>query len=200
MRSRSRALAAICLAVAASTPGTARPDAATETRLRDALRSATTQLRSLEDEKARWQASEAALHAELEALRKRPVPKDGADRKAADLQRRLSEHLDAASRLQVSLDRCQAASNQAVDAERALDTERARLATETTALQARLAASEARNARMYRVGKEVLDWIEQLGPGQAYDAREPFLGLKRVELENVAQDFRDKLQDQKATR
>jgi chromosome segregation ATPase len=193
-------LAAVCLAAAALAPSAAVADAASEARLRDALRAATTQLRALEDEKGRWQASEATLQKEIEVLRKKPPPKEGSDRKAADLQRKLSEQADGASQLRASLDQCQAASRNAADAARALETERSRLATEATQLQARLADGEARNGRMYRVGKEILDWIDEMGPGEAYAAREPFLGLKRVELENIAQDYRDKLQEQKARR
>jgi predicted RNase H-like nuclease (RuvC/YqgF family) len=200
MRSRTRSFAAVCRTAAALAPSAALPDAASEARLRDALRAATTQLRALEDEKGRWQASEAALQKEIEELRKKPPPKEGTDRKAAELQRKLSEQTDSASQLRASLDQCQAASREAADGARTLEAERSRLATEATLLQARLAAGDARNDRMYRVGKEILDWIDEMGPGEAYAAREPFLGLKRVELENIAQDYRDKLQEQKARR
>jgi chromosome segregation ATPase len=179
-------------------PATARSDAATEARLRDALRAATAKAQALEDEKARWQATEAALQKEIDELRRKPVSKDPGDRKAAEFQRRLTEQAEGAARLKASLDQCQAAAKDAAEEARVAGQERTRLATEGTALHARLAAAEARNAGMYRVAREVLDWIDDLGPGAAYDARDPFLGLKRVELENVAQDFRDKLLEHKA--
>jgi chromosome segregation ATPase len=195
---RPLALLLVVVSAAALRPGAARADAATETKLRDALRAATAQARTLEDDKARLQASEAALRKEVEELRKRPIPKDGADRKVAELQRRIGEQIEATSRLKGSLEKCEADSRGAAGAVRAAEQERARLATEGTAQQARLAAGDARNVRMYQVAREVLDWIDRLGPGEAYEARDPFLGLKRVELENVAQDYRDRLLEQKA--
>jgi chromosome segregation ATPase len=198
MRSVSWNVAMICLLAAALAPGVARPDAASEARLRDALRAATAKAQALEDEKTRWQEAEAALKKEVEELKRRPAPKDPGDRKAAELQRRLTEQAEGSARLKASLDQCQAAAKDAAEEARAAGQERTHLATESTALQARLAAAEARNAGMYRVAREVLDWIDDLGPGTAYEARDPFLGLKRVELENVAQDYRDKLLEQKA--
>jgi chromosome segregation ATPase len=198
MRSASRDGVLACLLAMALAPAVARPDAATEARLRDALRAATAKVQALEDEKARWQSSEAALQKEIGELRRRPAPKDPGDRKAAELQRRLTEQAEGAARLQASLGQCQAAAKDAAEEARVAGQERTRLATEGAVLQARLAAAEARNAGMYRVAREVLDWIDDLGPGTAYDARDPFLGLKRVELENVAQDYRDRLLEQKA--
>ena len=200
MDHRPLALLLVLVSAAALRPGAARADAATETKLRDALRAATAQARTLEDDKARLQASEAALRKEVEELRKRPAQKEGGDRKAAELQRRIGEQAESTSRLKGSLEKCEAASREAVEGARATEQERARLATEGTALQARLAAGDARNVRMYQVAREVLDWIDRLGPGEAYEARDPFLGLKRVELENVAQDYRDRLLEQKAKR
>jgi chromosome segregation ATPase len=200
MRPRTRALAVAALAVACLAPSASRADAASEARLRDALRAATIQVRALEDEKAAWQASEAALRRELESLRKRPAPADGGDRKAAERERRIAEQAASIAQLKATLEACQASSRSQAEAAEGLERERARLAAEATVLQARLAAGEARNAAMYQVAREVLDWIDALGPGEAYEAREPFLGLKRVELENVSQDLRDRLLEKKVSR
>jgi chromosome segregation ATPase len=200
MRRRTRALALATLAAACLAPRPVRADAASEARLRDALRAATVQVRALEDEKAAWQASEAALRKELEALRKRPPPVDGGDRKAAERERRLTEQAATVAQLTVGLERCQTTSREQADAGRALERERDRLAAETKALEVRLAAGEVRIEGMYRVAREVLVWIDHLGPGEAYEARDPFLGLKRVELENASQDHRDRLLEQKSRR
>jgi chromosome segregation ATPase len=200
MGHRTRTLALAALAMACLAPSAPRADAASEARLRDALRAATTQVRALEDEKAAWQASEAALRRELESLRKRPAPADAGDRKAAERERRIAEQAASVVQLKAALEACQASSRSQAEAADALERERARLAAEATVLQARRAADEARVEGMYRVAREVLDWIDQLGPGEAYEARDPFLGLKRVELENVSQDHRDRLLEQKAKR
>jgi chromosome segregation ATPase len=199
MRARASLLAAAAL-VATLAPDPARADAAGETRLRDALRTSMAQLRTLEDEKAQWQSTEAALRKELEAVRKQAPAADRGDRKAADIRRRLAAGEEAASRLKQSLEKCQADAREAEEAGRSRDQDHTRLTTEAAALRERLAASEARNARMFQVATAVLDWIDRLGAGAAFAAREPFLGLKRVELENVAQDHRDKVLEQKAGR
>lgn len=190
----ARALLLCLLAV----PAVTRADASTEARLREALRSATARAQSAEDEKARLQASEAALRKEVEELRKRPATGGAGDRRAAELQRRLAEQDEAAAKARAALARCEAAQEEAASRARAAEVDRDRTSAEAKALQGRLAAADARNARMYRIGREVLDWIDELGPGAAYEAREPLLGLKRVELENVSQDYRDKLLEQKA--
>lgn len=185
--------------VALLASGLARADPATETRLREALRTTTTQLRALEDERTKWQASEAALRGELQTLRKqaasaRPSPAKPNPREVAELNRRITEQAAAAAKLTESLAKCQAASQEAAQAARAKgEEERARQSSEASALGARLAASEARSRRIYAVGKELITWFEGEDVGTWCEERAPLLGLKRVQLENIAQDFEDKL-------
>ena len=45
---------------------------------------------------------------------------------------------------------------------------------------------------MYQVGKDLIAWLEQIGVGG-----EPMFGWKRVQLENIAQDYEDKLYEKK---
>jgi chromosome segregation ATPase len=192
-----------CAAAVALRPAPASADAATEARLREALRAATTQLRTLEDERASRDAAEASLRkelasarAELAAARRTPA----AGRDEAALRQRLAEQADAAAKLAEGLSRCEAQGRHSEDAAHAAAGERAQLEAEATSLTERLAKSEARNARLYRVGKDILDWLSGIGVNGALAAREPFLGLKRVELENVAQEFEDKLLEQKVVK
>jgi len=175
----------------------ARADAATEAKLRDALRATTTQLRALEDEKARWQRSEAELKAELQALRAQPPPSKGNDRATATLSRRVNELGEANAKLRTSLSRCEAGTTQRAGGTAAAtsDEERKRLTDQVDGLQQKLAASEEKNLEMYQVSKELLGWLEKVGVGG-----EPFFGWKRVQLENVAQEYADRLQDKKVGR
>jgi predicted nucleic acid-binding Zn-ribbon protein len=207
MRSTSAVLLT-CAALAALLPAPASAQSATEARLREALRTTTTQLRAAEDDRARLQASEAALKTELEAARaqlatarKPEAPKvsrrelDELNGKLAQATRQLAEQSEAAKKLSDSLARCEASSQ---DTARAKDEQEKRLQGEVGSLGGRVAALEAKNARMYQVGKDIIDWLSRKGFGAALAAREPFLGLKRVELENTAQDYEDKLLEQKA--
>jgi len=173
-------------------------DAATEARLRDALRSTTAQVRALEDERSKWQATEAELRREVQTLQsaKAPAQARPSDPSVSTLQRRLSEQADTNRKLKDSLARCQTQSGaRATDAAghgTDKDEERTRLTGEVTTLREQLKSSEARNLEMYQVGKDLIAWLEQIGVGG-----EPMFGWKRVQLENIAQDYEDKLYGKK---
>src|SRR5262249_26890653 len=177
-------------------PGRARADAATEAKLRDALRSTTAQLHALEDERVKWKETETQLRHELETLRAQPAPKNQ-DKTVASLNRRLSEQNAATLRLREALDICRASTpGKAVPpptpAEAAGEADPAKLAPTAPVkkLNERLATAETQNAELYQVGKDLIDWLVQIGVGG-----EPFLGWKRVELENVAQSYQEKLHE-----
>ena len=175
-------------------PSAALADAATEAKLRDALRGTTSQLRALEDEKARWQKTEADLRAELETLRGQTAAaktSDSEKRAVASLNRRVNDLTEANNTLRASLGRCEAAPAQRAAPEPS-DEERKRAAEEVDGLKQKLAGSEEKNLEMYRVSKELLAWLEKVGVGG-----EPFFGWKRNELENLAQEYGDRLLDQK---
>ncbi|HSZ74298.1 MAG TPA: hypothetical protein VK779_05715, partial [Rhizomicrobium sp.] len=56
---------------------------------------------------------------------------------------------------------------------------------------------EAKNDKLLAVGKEILDAYSKFSFNDAVFANEPFIGERRVELENLAQDYGDKLYDGK---
>ena len=172
-------------------PTVALDDPGSDARLRDALRAATVQVRTLEDERAGWKAKEAALQKELEGLRSRLKSGGAKASDQAEHRRQLAAQAEANARLTEALAACQATSRADAEAVRTKEEERARLAGREAGLAERLAAAEARNERLYRVSKQIIDWLSQIGVGGALAAREPFLGLRRVELENIAQDYED---------
>jgi chromosome segregation ATPase len=191
------ALTLLLLAAPLLAAGPALADPPGDTRLREALRSATLQLRTLEDEKAQWQARESELKAELEQQRRRaPGPAAASprvERQVADLQRRLTQQQEASARAGEALARCESATREGSETGRAAEVERARLSALVVRLGARVEAAEAGRSRTYQVAKGLLDWIDGIGWAQALAAREPVLRLKRVELENAAQGWRDRL-------
>jgi chromosome segregation ATPase len=189
---RTSAFALHAVVLLAILPRPVHADAATEAKLRDALRSTTTQLRALEDERAAWQAREAAMKKELEELRaqpKAPPRNRAAERELEEAKSRAAEQARASALLTASLERCEAGK---ADASRTGDQDRARMGAEAAKLSERLAAAEVKNERIYGVAKEIIDWLEREGVGS-----ETFLGLERVKLENAAQDHMDKLIDQR---
>lgn len=197
---------AASLAAAALCPPMASADGPAEARLREALRSTTSQLQALEDERGKWQAKEAELHKEVESLRSQLAQAKlaagrGGARKSAELERRLADQAaadsalkEAHAKLGESLSQCEKAAREASEAARAKEDERARLAGDVSSLERRLAAAGAKNARMFAVGKEILQWALRDDIGET---GQTVLGLERVKLENAAQDYEDDLLDQK---
>jgi seryl-tRNA synthetase len=76
------------------------------------------------------------------------------------------------------------------------ESERARLAAQVPVLRQLVADREAKNIALYKLGDDILTRYEKFGLGDALGAKEPFIGVSRVKLENLVQDYKDKLRDQ----
>jgi len=168
-------------------------------RLREALRSATAQARAAEDQRAALQAKLTAAEQERERLRKqneafRAQVKEAeqAYRQAVkDFNERLTERDD-------SLEKWKVAYGEAAAVARAKDAERAKFEAEATALKASTKALEAKNVQLAKVANDVVTKYEAMDPFEKVLDHDPVFGLKRVEHQNAAQDYRDKILDQKA--
>jgi hypothetical protein len=193
-------LAAGCLALAAHPARAADPG--TEARLREALRSVTSQLRELEGQRARWQATEAAQKRELEALQRRlaeaprPAPTAAASTCAAvaaelhACEAAQAQGAQAAAAGAEALSRCEAArATEAGQAEAA----QAQLRASSAGLAQRAGVCTVKNARLQTLARQLLHELAKQG------SRDRVLGLKRVELENLAQDAEDTLLEAQLT-
>jgi chromosome segregation ATPase len=168
-------------------------------RLREALRSATAQARAAEDQRAALQAKLTAAEQERERLRKqneafRAQVKEAerAYRLAVkDFNERLTERDD-------SLEKWKVAYGEAAGVARAKDAERAKFEAEATAFKASTKTCEAKNVQLMRTANEVVTKYEAMDPFEKVLDHDPVFGLKRVEHQNAAQDFRDKILEQKA--
>lgn len=203
---RSLSLVAASLVASALLAGAARADEATEARLRDALRQAITQQRSMEDELARLRAKSTQDDQTIQALKMAPAPASKAapdtailERMEAEFNRRLAAQNEAAARASETLDKWKAAYEQAAGVARAKETERVQLAAVVEGLEKRASSCEAKNTALFEAANEVLDRLKNISVAEAMAAHEPFVGTKRVELQNLAQDDEDKLLDQKVT-
>ncbi|GGF47770.1 hypothetical protein GCM10011611_62720 [Aliidongia dinghuensis] len=217
---RSHVIFAACALATGILPlAPARADGDTETRLREALRSAISQVRSLEDQQAALQAKQAESDKQNEALRQqvdgltkqlaegsgaKPASHKGEDQAAyeqavAEFNRKISAQNDAIGKMGETLDKWKAAYNEAATVARAKEAERAQLAGKVDGLGKRAESCEAKNTALFKLGNEILDRYAGVDIGDALGASEPFIGTKRVELQNIAQDYQDKLLDQKAT-
>jgi chromosome segregation ATPase len=191
------ALLSLIVALAALMPAGARAQSETD-RLREALRSATAQQRSLEDQRVALQAklSDAErerdrLRGQIEAFRAQAKDAEQAYLQAVkDFNDRIGERDEA-------LEKWKSAYTEAATVARSKDAERAKFEKEASDMKASNKSCEAKNAQLAKVGNEILTNYEKLTPMDALAIREPVFGLKRVEHENKVQDLRDKILDQK---
>jgi len=60
-----------------------------------------------------------------------------------------------------------------------------------------ITSCEHRNLALYALGRSLMDRFEHKSCGETLAEKEPFTGLKKVETENLLEEYRDKLDDQK---
>ena len=154
------------------------------------------QLRTAQNDRAVLQASQAEnevklkkLTAQVEALTKEATV---AEKAKADQQAQLAKFKEALQNWEVAY-------KQAVEIANAKETARSNLANNVMALERQVADQKSRNAAMFRTANEILTRYERFGLGEALAAKEPFVGVTRVKLENLIQDYEDKLVDQRIT-
>jgi chromosome segregation ATPase len=187
----------ILVALLVALPALAHAQSETD-RLREALRSATAQLRSLEDQRAALQARQAVaerdrdrLQKENDAFKAQVKDAEQAYQKAIeDFNQRLAERDE-------TLEKWKGAYEDAANVARSKDAERAKSESEATALKASSKSCEAKNAQLFKASNEMLTYFKSMNLLDAIAVREPVFGIKRVELQNALQDFRDKILDQK---
>jgi chromosome segregation ATPase len=186
---------AVGLAVMVSAPAFTQSDSE---RLRDALRTATAQARSLEDQRTALQAKLTAAEQERDRLRKQSDAFKAQVKEAEQAYRQaVKEFNDRLAERDETLEKWKSAYSEAAAVARAKDAERTRFEGEATTLKANNKASEAKNAQVVKVGQEIVKQYEDMNPMEKIWDHEPVFGLKRVEHENAAQDFRDKILGQK---
>lgn len=205
--SRNISLASILLLLAVAAPALAQSEL--EARLRDALRQATAQARTLEDENARLKAQQSQLESQLALLQQQLEAagrQTGDGDRSAELERayraaveefnqRLQQERDQVTRTLEAMEKWKAAYNEALSVARSREAERERLAGRLQAAAEREAVCREKNEALFTLGNEILDRWQSTGWADMLAAKEPFLGLKRVELENLAQDDADRLLD-----
>jgi chromosome segregation ATPase len=190
----------------AAAPLLARADDSPEDRLRTALRQSVEQMRAAQDQAAAAQAALTQAQNDRDAYK---AKLDADEAKLAQLAgtagpdqvKQMQADLQAATQqnaaLQASLAKFQGAVTQAQDFARAQDHDRQiaqrGLAANTKALQ----TCKDANARLIDISEQVLHlyqdhsfiWVLR----KSY---EPFVGAAKVDLQNLVQDYDDKIHDQ----
>jgi uncharacterized phage infection (PIP) family protein YhgE len=175
-----------------------------EERLRGMLRTTMLQLREAQNQNAVLQTAKAEAEKgkqevsdRLEALTKQAAAdKDAATKTVSDLNAKLADQNTQLTQYKDALEKWQQGYKQAAELATTKEAQRAKLASQVIVLQRRVEDDERKNAELYSLGKEILNRYEKFGLGTALTAREPFVGVTRVKLENLVQDYSDKLTDQ----
>lgn len=196
-------LVALFLAVAARAADSADPG---EARLREALRAATLQLRTAETERAALQAAQAALtedkkiaEQKFETLRKQAVADRAADEKTiAGLKAQMTAQETELAHYKEALEKSEVNHQQAAMLADTKEADRAKLAADLIVAQRKVEDRETKNLALFKLGNEILTRYEKFSLGEALAAREPFVGATRAKLENLVQDYQDKLLEQRA--
>jgi chromosome segregation ATPase len=196
-------LAGLAIGLAGIGQHVAFADATTEAQLRAALQSSTAQIATLEDQVANLQASQAPDVATIEALRaqlqnlqagKGSVASNAKnDAALAALKKQLAAR-------NAALANSQSAYTAAASAASAAASENAALKAQLDSTNSSLASCQTKNTELFNLGNQILDAYSHKDDlfGSIAD-REPFTGLKRVQLENIVQDDQDTLLDNHIT-
>lgn len=186
----------IASAVLASAPAFAQSET---DRLREALRSTTGQLRSLEDQRAVMQAKQvesdrerARLKTQNQNLRAQVKEAEQAYRQAVkDFNDRI------AVRDQV-LEQWKAQYGEAATVVRTKEAALVKATADAATFKASNKACEVKNAGLVKLSDEIVLRYKEMNPLEKVLDHEPVFGLKRVEHQNEVQDYQDKILSQKA--
>ena len=189
----------ICIAIGASlvclaTGSLVKADPAAEAKLREALRNTMLQLRTAQNDRAALQASQAENEAKLKKLTSQV---ESLTKRATEGEKASAEQQIQLEKFKEAVQKWEDAYKQAVDLANSKEAARAKLAADVIDLQHRVADQQSRNAAMFRTANEILTRYERFGLGDALAAKEPFVGVTRVKLENLVQDYEDKLADER---
>ena len=190
------------------------PAPSAETRLRQALRDTMLQLRDAQNQVVTLQAAKdqddkdkTDLQAKLDALTAQfkttsdqaAADKSTADKAIDDLKSQVVDLTGQIGRLNDGLKQWKDAYAQTAQLAAARDAENKQLVMQAALLQRTVDDRETKNLALYKLGGDILTRYEQFGLGDALAAKEPFVGLSRVKLETLVQDYKNKLLDQAVT-
>lgn len=150
--------------------------------------------RQLEREKTQLAEQKAAAESELGEVRKKV---DGESRRAAALSRDAAALRAARDATAAKLAETEAELRKTQEAQRAAEAEGKRLQAALAAEKQQLQVCTERGQELRKVSNQVLDLYEKKSCLDSSLQREPFTGLKRVEIENAVEDMREKLDSQR---
>jgi chromosome segregation ATPase len=172
-----------------------------EQQLRAQLADARSQLQDLQGQQAQWQAQKTQLEQERDDARK------AADAAKTQLGKNQAGSTQDASALAAERSAREQDEGKIQSLQKALAAATAQshtqeqrsgdLATQLSQAQGQVTTCTAKNQKLYQVGSEILDAYSHMTVGTVIASREPFAASERVKLENAAQDYGDRLYEQR---
>ena len=177
-----------------------RDDAA---RIQDAQNQAVTlqaQVTQDEADKKDLQAKLDALSAQLKTVSDQAAA-DKADstKQITDLKADVDDKTGQIGRLSDGIKQWKTAYDATAQLAAGNEAARKQYAIQAATLQRTADDREAKNLALYKLANEILTRYEKFGLGEALEAKEPFVGLSRVKLETLVQDYKNKILDQAIT-
>ena len=167
-------------------------------RLRDALRTLTAQVRSLEDQRTAIQTQLAEVTRARDALKGEV---DGAKAQArkseADYRTAVREFNDRLEERNQVLEKWKEAYAEAATVARTKDAERAKFEAEAKNYKARTRDLTLKNQELVKAGRELFTRYEGVTFGDMVIASEPMIGIRRVEIQNLLQGYGDRILNSK---
>ena len=175
---------------------------------KEALRRMQIQVQQVEDKKAALEQDKAALGKELDTLKKKTGELTSSAARANQGKAKLEKEAEALRQDKAALSEQVAQLKQELgDSQKALhDTrqslqqetgEKQRLAQNLTMQDKAVAICETKNQMLYRYDVELINRAQRRGSLEALLEVEPVLGLKRVQIENLLEEYRDKVDGQR---
>ncbi|WP_400770291.1 hypothetical protein [Methylosinus sporium] len=187
----------VAVSLAASMITGARADSEAD-RLREALRGAISQQRALEDQRAALQAKLAEAESERARLKDQVGAAKAEVKQVAKQNREAIEEFNRRiAERDETLEKWKAAYEEAADVARAKDAERAKFEAQTAAYKVNVKSCNAKNVELAKIGRELLERYEAANFVDLAAASEPLTGVRRVEIQNLLQDYNDKILDHK---
>ena len=176
-----------------------------EARLRESVKGLMVQLRTIQTERDTLDAAKNEheqkakdLGEKLAALTKASeTERESSERMIASLRTKVAELEKENGGLKADLAQAVGVGNQTADRLKKRESEGVKLGERIVDLERKVSEGERKNLEMHRLAKEILERYEKFGLGTALTAREPFVGTTRVRLQNLVQDYSDKLSEQR---
>lgn len=194
-----RCLGALCAVLLIATPAHAGKDPNKE-----ATRRVQAQLRKISDEKTMLEQDKATLSQELDALKKKSGELESSASRANKRKAVLEKEADGLRQDKAKLsEEREQLKKELAESQLALRDTRQNLQQETSQKQRleqnlsaqgkELEVCETKNQKLYQYQVELINRAQNRGSLSALLDSEPLLGLKRVEIENVLEEYRDKV-------